>query len=432
MTIIRGNNSAEGYKLYMSKFSNIRKNLSSLEQLERELNLKQLQINRLLTITQAINDNVSASGLYNMYNSFLSWEMGVKKMALYVRKDEHWTCASSIGLPEELLKLDVSQELPKYQRLKNIDGEATHPLIQEFDIVVPVLHKQMPIAYTFIGGFDEEEDMYSKVQFITTITNIIAVAIENKRLFKRQLEQERLKRELELAREMQHMLIPSDLPKGAQFEMASIYKPHMGVGGDYFDFMEFEDGTIAFCIADISGKGVAAALLMANFQASFHSLIHQRSDLAEFVRKLNESLYRITNGEKFLTFFIGEFDPKSRSLTYVNAGHNPPILVMQKAIHQLSKGCTILGSFVQLPEIEVGQLDVTDEATLVMFTDGLTDIRNEQGDYFDEQLLNQFAVEHELQSPEVFNEKLLAHIDQFKGGQNYPDDFTVLTCRIFS
>src|SRR5690606_15609055 len=152
----------------------IRKELSSLGMLERELHLKQLQINRLLNITQAINNNVSADGLYKMYNSFLSWEMGVKKMALYVTDvNGNWKCTSTIGIDDSLVDIDISDLLPNYQKLKNIDEDKDHPLIRQFDIVIPVLHKKSPIAYTFIGGFERNDDMYSKVQFITTITNII-------------------------------------------------------------------------------------------------------------------------------------------------------------------------------------------------------------------------------------------------------------------
>lgn len=416
----------------MSKFSDIRRELSSLELLERELHLKQLQINRLLNITQAINNNVSADGLYKMYNSFLSWEMGVKKMALYVtNKQGNWFCASIIGIDEDLAAMDISELLPNFQKLKNIDEENDHPLIKQFDIVIPVLHKKNPIAYTFIGGFDRDEDMYNKVQFITTITNIIAVAIENKRLFKRQLEQERLKNEMELARQMQQMLIPSELPKGERYELASIYKPHLRVGGDYFDFILFEDKKIAFCVADISGKGVAAALLMANFQAKFHDLMNKRIRLDDFVTELNQSLYRITKGEKFLTFFVAEFDTENNQLQYVNAGHNPPLLIMNGKVILLDKGCTILGSFIKLPEVEVGFETIHEEAIILTFTDGLTDIKDANENYFDEDRLKDFALSNDKLPAQDFNDQLLEKINEFKGDENYPDDFTVLTCKIF-
>lgn len=416
----------------MSEFSEIRKGLSSLEALERKLNLKQLQINRLLQITQAINDNLSAKGLYDMYQSFLSWEMGVKRMALYVKEENNWLCTTHTGLDEDLIKIDISEKLPKYQRLKNIDDDTEHALIGQFDIVIPVLHKQMPIAYTFIGGFDTDDDMYNKVQFITTITNVIAVAIENKRLFKRQLEQTRLKREMELASDMQRMLIPTKLPSSESFELASIYKPHFGVGGDYFDYVELDEKTFAFCIADISGKGLAAALLMANFQAIFHALITQGHELDTFVRKLNHSLFRITGGDKFLTFFVAEYDIEKRQLKYVNAGHNPPILAMDGNLYPLNKGCMILGSFDDLPgEVEVGEMELDKEAIVLTYTDGLTDIQNEEKAYFNEDLLEEFVSNHYTHSAEGFNQELIGRIEKFMGEQTYPDDFTVLTCKIF-
>lgn len=415
----------------MSNFSDIKKGLSNVESLERELNLKQLQVNRLLNITQAINNNVSAQGLFDMYNSFLSWEIGVKKMALYVRNEDEWHCATSIGIKPALLKMDISDCFPKFERLKNLEDFSHHKLIKLFDVVIPVSHKSQPIAYVFIGGFGEDDDMYSKIQFITTITNIIAVAIENKRLFKRQLEQERLRKEVELASEVQKMLIPKSLPSTGAYELASMYKPHLGVGGDYFDFIEFEDGKIVFCVGDISGKGIAAALLMANFQANFHTLINKRAELDEFVRALNTSVNLITQGERFITFFIAEYNINTRRLKYVNAGHNPPVLVMQGEVHFLNKGCTILGSFQELPKVEIGSMDVNWEAIILAYTDGLTDVTNEQGEFIDEQSIYDYAKANYRRSAAAFNRDLLKEVEAYKGDNTYPDDITLLTCRIF-
>ena len=183
-------------------FSNIKTDSASFQKMERELNLKKLQVNRLLSLTQAINNNVSSSGLFKMYSSFLSMEMDLKKMALYFKENDKWVCKSHIDIPSILLNIDISEHVTQFSQVISVHGYK-HPLISQFDVVIPVIHKQQPLAYVFIGGMNEEEDMYNKVQFITTITNIVAVAIENKRLFKRQLEQERLNREMELASEMQ-------------------------------------------------------------------------------------------------------------------------------------------------------------------------------------------------------------------------------------
>ncbi|HNG90657.1 MAG TPA: SpoIIE family protein phosphatase, partial [Saprospiraceae bacterium] len=259
----------------MPELHEIKRTLSRIEKLEREVNLKQLQINSLLAITQAINENVAVEGLFNMYNSFLRWEIGIRKMALYFKEAGRWECMTSLGIKSDLLEHDLSMELLRYRNMQGLEN-SEHPLIREFDLVVPVMHKDEAIAYAFIGGFGEDEDVYNKVQFVTTITNVIAVAIENKRLFKQQLRQEVLNREVEVAAEIQRSLVPTRLPSGKNYQLSSIYRPHFAVGGDYYDVVEFPDGQIAFCIADITGKGVSAALLMANFQASFHALVTRR------------------------------------------------------------------------------------------------------------------------------------------------------------
>ncbi len=414
----------------MDDFSEIKKNLTNFELLERDLTLKQLQINRLLNITQAINDNLSADVLFGMYNSFLSWEMGIKKMALYIKEETgEWCCASSIGIQQEMLDINIQEKLSTYTRLHNLTEEE-HPLISQFNVVVPVRHKDVAIAYTFIGGFDEDDDMYDKVSFITTITNIIAVAIENKRLFKKQIEQEALKREMELAGAMQKMLIPNSLPQNERYELASIYQPHSTIGGDYFDFIDYDDPRFAFCIADVSGKGAAAALLMSNIQATVRYLINKRIKAEPFIVELNKSILNSAKGEKFITFFIAEYNTETQELIYVNAGHNAPILYTQGELSTLNKGCTILGAFDEIPHLEVGQLILDDDALIISYTDGLSDIQNETGVYFDEEQLFPFVKENSNLSADDFNNKLQNKLEKFKGENPFPDDVSVLTCRI--
>jgi sigma-B regulation protein RsbU (phosphoserine phosphatase) len=405
--------------------------LAILEKLEKELSLKQLQIKSLLTITQAINDNVSAEGLFNMYKSFLSWEMGIEKMALFITdgETEDWECATSINFEKEK-KNAIIPILLTHKRLHTIkSGEIE--ILNGFNIIIPVFHKELPISYAVIGGIKEKDDLYNKIQFITTITNIIAVAIENKRLFKKQIEQERYRREMELATQVQNMLIPEHLPIEQHFAISKIYKPHFNIGGDYIDFIRFDENRFAFCIADISGKGVSAALLMANFQAMIQSLIFQYRDLETFVFALNQSVYRITKSDKYITFFVAEVDIKNKVLRYVNAGHFPPILKMNDKLLRLDKGCSFIGAFEKLDNIKEESIQLTSEAMIVSFTDGLPDLRNKEEEYFGDNYLEIFVDENFKLSPDEFNQKLLKEIDDFRGGNEIADDIAVLTCKIY-
>jgi phosphoserine phosphatase RsbU/P len=399
------------------------------EELERQLFLKQLQVNRLLDITQAINNNVKSEGLYDMYKSFLNWELGLRKIALFVPKEESWHCVTHIGLDEKLFKHDISALMPSFgNALRKLKG-IKHPFTDQFEMVIPVFHKDDPIAYAFIGGYENTD--FSKIQLITTMTNIIAVAIENKRLFKQQIEQARFNHEMKLATEMQRSLVPSILPQNGCFEVASVYQPHFGVGGDYYDFFLYKENRYMLVVADIAGKGLSAALLMANFQANLHAIIRRANSPEDFVEQLNRAVRRITNADKYLTMFVCDFDIITRRMRYINAGHIPPILIMNNKIHYLNKGCTILGYFKQLPALEVGELQIADEALLCVFTDGITDVRDPAGSYFNEELLGEFALENKDLKPADFNEHLMTKVETFKGDEEFPDDITVLTCKFF-
>ncbi|MDX1702582.1 MAG: SpoIIE family protein phosphatase, partial [Melioribacteraceae bacterium] len=231
--------------------------------------------------------------------------------------------------------------------------------------------------------------------------------------------------------EVQNMLIPKSLPHYDNYEISCIYKPHFNVGGDYFDYIKFGENRFAICIADISGKGVAAALLMANFQATIQSLIHQYRDLETFVFALNQSVHRITNSDKFITFFIAEFDLDKKEIKYINAGHYPPILRTGDTITKLDKGCTVIGAFDVLPDIKEETIKLEGESLILCFTDGLADLRNIHNDFFDIEAMDTFVEENHILSADDFNEKLINKIDMFKGEQEYTDDIAILTCKIY-
>ncbi len=406
------------------------KNLELIEKLENELSLKQLQIRSLQTITQAINQNIASEQLFEMYKSFLSWEMRVKKMALYIKNEESWNCVTKINEEDELKLDSIEYHFGKYNRLHTINEEDPKQM-QYFDVLIPVYHKQNALAFALLGGIEEKEDIFNKIQFITSITNIIAVAIENKRLFKKQIRQEILNRDLQLAKEVQQMLIPDSFPINKKYQMGSIYMPHLNVGGDYIDFFEYSKDKFAFCIADITGKGVAAAMLMANFQAIIQNLIYQYRDLETFIFALNEIVYkRITKSDRYITFFIAEVNLKTKKLKYINAGHYPPILCMNDEIKRLDEGCTVIGAFEKMPDIRETEIDINEEALILTFTDGLTELKNIKGEFLDDVQIEKFVRDNKNLKIKDFNSKLLREIDEFKASENYVDDIAILTCKI--
>ena len=185
-----------------------------------------------------------------------------------------------------------------------------------------------------------------------------------------QLKQAAMKKELELAAQMQNLLFPHSLPSNERYEIHATYLPHQEVGGDYYDYIPLNEHEFAICMADVSGKGIPAALLMANFQANLHALIAHTRSLSELAHQLNAKVYASAKGEKFITFFIGIYNVKTQELQYFNAGHNPPLLVHSTVIYR-TEGCTGLGMFEQLPFVNVGKLLIPDKALLVCYTTAL-------------------------------------------------------------
>lgn len=406
--------------------------LPRIEELEHKLYLQQLQINRLSEITQAINNNIKIQDLFKIYTDTLSWEMGTKCFALYSCKDGDWQLATHKGIDEKLLVLDISDYFSAYQRIAKIGEE--HPLLCEFNYVIPVYHKEEAIAFAFVYKEARKgEDLFEAIRFIGTLTNVVAVAIENKRLFKRQLAQEKMRHELRLANQVQNMLIPSKLPNNQRFNFAGIYQPHEGVGGDYYDFMELNEDEIAFCIADISGKGISAAILMSNFQANLQTLIHRKDlKIPEFVDRLNEKVLKATRGDRFITFFVARYNRSTGRLLYLNAGHNPPFLYRNGQVERLDKGCTILGIVPKIPKLEWGEIYLKEDAFFFLYTDGLTDLRNEAGQTVEEEAIADFIGRHHQLSANDFNAALMQEMQEFKGSMEFPDDISILTGHIFA
>jgi sigma-B regulation protein RsbU (phosphoserine phosphatase) len=365
-----------------------------------------------------------------MFSQFLQHDLGVKRLAMLFREPPSWKCHKAVDyVPKDVEGL-ANILIRKYQDFSRV-GELSDELLKPFELVIPVFHKKDPLAYVLVGKIDKAEDAYDRFKFMISITNVVAVAIENKRLFNRYIEQETYKKELELAQRVQQMLIPSELPDEPNVELSTIYRPHSNIGGDYFDYCKLDDGSLIICLADVSGKGIPAAILMANFQATMRSAVKIYSKLDDLVRHINTTLVGITKSERIVTFFILRFDPLSRSIKYVNAGHNPPIYINGAHQEFLKQGCTILGAVEHLDVIDVGTIKVDGgEALILMYTDGLTDLRDNNGAYFDEKKLKEFTIKNQSISAKEFNRELLEAMETFKGQRTYPDDIAVVTCKI--
>lgn len=407
-----------------------------INDLEIQLYQKDFKLNSLLEITTAINANLGVDRLTEIYSFILKEQLGFSRFLLFARQEEdQWAILVKKGLRGKLLTVDVTHELSRFKEITFIESSHSE-VLKEFDVVIPVFHKDLPLAYLLLkvnAPIDfHQEDTRNNLGFVQTLTNIIVVAIENKTMAKQRVIQERIKKELEVASEMQKLLFPSDLPSNKQMDISAKYIPRHEVGGDYYDFIPLGKDEFIMCIGDVSGKGIGAAMLMANFQATLRTLfIYQKYDLDFLLNELNAKVMKNAKGEKFITFFIAHFNTKTRSLKYVNAGHNHPILTTGKEYIMLNEGSIGLGMLDELPFINIGEVVLKPNTTLVSYTDGVVELENKEGHQFGLDRLIKTVHSFYPLNMEDMNNLIFSKLDEWKGELPLVDDTAVFACRFF-
>lgn len=180
--------------------------------------------------------------------------------------------------------------------------------------------------------------------------------------------------DLSLAAKMQQFLVPKNLYCNASFCASGLYIPNYQVGGDFYDVIPINDYKIGFCIGDISGKGINAAILMSYFIGFIRSTLLTNLNLEDTVRIINSKIYELTNGEKFITLFLGIYNVEDQRLVYINSGHVPIPLYHHDHLEWLETGTTILGAFQDLPFIDLGKIKINIKHHLFLYTDGLLNL----------------------------------------------------------
>lgn|SRR5680860_426025 len=275
------------------------------------------QLHGLMTITEAINENASISLLFEIYKNAIQKHYQPRSITL---------CVNTTG-GMQVFSTDSQKRWEHYSSsYQKFSHKKTKFLrSQNGEVFIPVYHKKDLISLVHLEKMANRSK--EELNFLKTITNFVAIAIENKRLFKQRIEQENYNTQLKLARQIQHSLMPQHFSDTRELEFKTLYIPHSQIGGDYFDFFHIKNSNISiFCIADVAGKGIPAALLMANLQASLRRLSINYTDLATLLEGLNKAVYESTQGDRLVTIFLAAYDVIKNELQYINAGHPYPIL----------------------------------------------------------------------------------------------------------
>jgi serine phosphatase RsbU (regulator of sigma subunit)/pSer/pThr/pTyr-binding forkhead associated (FHA) protein len=265
------------------------------------------------------------------------------------------------------------------------------------------------------------------LRVLTALANVAAAKIENVRLLEESLEKRHMEEDMRLAAEIQTGLLPRGAPDIPGYQLVGINQPCRTVGGDYYDFAT-EDGRLFIALGDVSGKGTGAALLMTVLRAAVRA--HWMEDsLADAVAHINRTVCQNVPSNKFVTFFVASLDPASGQVTYVNAGHNPPLLIRDGAeVELLGEGGMVLGLFESVP-YEAGRVEMRPGDTLLAYSDGVTETWSPEGDEFGEEKLSALAVDRRRLDPQALQDEILREIGRFEAGARATDDRTLVVLR---
>lgn len=409
--------------------------IQQLQSLNKALNSKVSQIRSLFEMSKEFSLLLDMKNVCKLLSYTIMGNMLIKKYCIALKGDDRLKSLddniNDKRLDDFLQRLNI-ENLISTKTSDELDSDVSSQL-KSFGIalIVPMTIRDKTTGLVLLGPKSTGE-IYSEndKEFLESLGSVAMVSIENARLFKEALEKQKLEEDLAIGREIQQNLFPREIPKSDAFEIFGMNIPSRQVGGDYYDIFRLNDEEILILIADVSGKGVGASLLMANLQAFVKSMSHENLELAKATCILNDLIVNNLTVGKFITFFWGILNEKRKTITYVNAGHNPPILISKDYVKLLDTGGMILGIFKSMENYKSETIQLSEDNLICLFTDGVTEAKNNKDEEYSEERLTQFLLSSVSLNSKDLVSSLTNDISKFSVGVEQSDDITIVAIKV--
>lgn len=418
----------------------IAENYERLVQTKLDLEKQNQLLSTLFEISRDFSSLISKEQILSHLKYRIMGQLLVNRFAVFVKNENIFE--EIINRFEHKIPFDLLDELLEIQditRCKDISFKTTglgnFCRMNNIQIVSPMLVQGEIRGVLLLGKrLDNQDYSPDNLQFAKAFGNAVILALENSRLIQEEIKKKQIENEIHLALEIQQNLLPREIPPINGIDIWGITKPAKIVGGDYFDIVKLNENSLLVAIADVSGKGMPAAILMANVQAALKVLSATELRLDDLVNKLNNLVFNNTTPDKFITFFIGKLNLKQKQFSYINAGHNPPVHFEKRInkINLLSKGGLILGLLEGPINYEIGTTEIAKDDVIVLYTDGVTEATNkEQQEFGEDRLLCKIKKTLHLNSEQICN-AILKEVLDFTGDEEQNDDLTIVSIKIKS
>ena len=329
--------------------------------------------------------------------------------------------------------------MKKYELQKTIDSVQKDILKEKYfelaefgvELVVPMQLQNKTRGLILLGSRAGNRNYsHSDVEYIYSVGNLAIISLENNRLFLEALEKQKMEEDLLIARDIQRNLLPLTLPEYEKYDIAALNVSSKQVGGDYYDVISIDDEKFYIAIADVAGKGVPASLMMANIQAFLQVICRQNMKIEEATAMINDLVTANSSEGRFITFFWGYINIKTNTLTYVNAGHNPPYLIRGNEIIKLKEGGMIFGVMKTFIPYIFEEVKLQTDDVLILYTDGVSEALNLDYEEYSEERLEKKAKELIHKSASEILNGIKEDVQIFTQGNLQSDDITMIVLKV--
>lgn len=409
-----------------------------LRKINRQLDRKVYELNTLLDLSKDFNIMVDRDEIIRIFKFAMLGQMLIRKFFFILEHEQQRRFVTTSGIQNKANDDEIAALFELEEDVTQVDKELTKhiPFLQKNEIhaVIGLRFQSEKIAVIGVGPrANGEEYSSSDFNFLQSLGNLALLSIQKTFLLEERIEKERLEEELSIAKSIQKGLLPDPIPECDQLDIAAQNISSAQVGGDYFDILKTPADHLLLAIADVTGKGMPAALLMANLQAMLHILLPIDITLARASDQVNDLIYQNTPSDKFITFFWAIFNPETSILRYVNAGHNPPILLRKgsDAPVELQEGGLILGAMPTTTPYKEATVELSSGDLLVLYTDGVTEAKNPaETEEFGEERLLTCIKKNRSKSSKKIKQAIIDEVQSYAHGKQY-DDITLIVLKVY-
>lgn len=408
--------------------------VEKMKNINRSLDSKVQKLNSLFELSKefgTLNERNKVAKLlvFSVIGQFM-----VSKFAVVIYNNNHPEILESKFNNDDLLEVlrdtDISEIASPLSKTEILESHKDFDNLS-IELVVPMKIHGKTRGAIFLGRRITNID-YSKddIDFISSVGSLAIIALENQRLFIEALEKQKMEEELEIARDIQRNLLPQTIPQFKKFEVAAENISSKQVGGDYYDVNVLDENSFCVLIADVVGKGVPAALLMANIQAFLKVICKQGMSIKEATGLINDLITENITDGKFITFFWAVFNEQNMSMEYVNAGHNPPLLIRNGEIIRLNKGGMILGVMKTILPYESETINLLKDDIIILFTDGISEAKNIMDEEFSDERLEELVLKQGDKNADQILSTIQEDVQKFSYGASQSDDLTLMVVKV--